>query len=138
MSEQVSLEQILHTVGGSVALFQDKFIWTAGAANYDDAWDQRCEAEKFFEKVGVRIQEPYTDHDTIQIVFELGGDAALVNELDWHELFMYAWLEMGTSGIKEFLSGGWTNLTEHEVAIIENEFRDWMWEKHGRLISHGY
>jgi hypothetical protein len=27
-------------------------------------------------------------------------------------------------------------LSEHEIALIENEYRDWMWLEHGKLVNY--
>ncbi len=68
---KITLEQILSEMGGSIAPFPSGFIWTADAAGYDAAWEQKCEMLEYLERAGVTVDDSYSDQDTTQVVFQL-------------------------------------------------------------------
>lgn len=39
---------------------------TTGIDPADDVWDQLCEIQNGLEKVGLKLEDVYTDHDTIE------------------------------------------------------------------------
>ena len=60
-------------------------------------------------------------------------------KIDWKELLM-----LFLRGDLEFIDVQVVSsahptefiLDDHTAALIEDAFRDWMWEKHGRLIAY--
>lgn len=60
--------------------------------------------------------------------------------LDWRRITMllpWGLVEMTPTGVQtEDHLHELVALSEHEIALIENEYRDWMWLEHGKLVNY--
>jgi len=50
-------------------------------------------------------------------------------------LVMHGELGMGNDGIERYDEYSAQDVSEHELALIENAYRDWVWLERGQLIN---
>lgn len=60
-----------------------------------------------------------------------------MNPIDWKQIAMLSlWDALVVKCGKHIeIYPDTCDLTEHEIALIENAYRDWHWEQHGKLIN---